>query len=296
MPEATASPATSCEVTVQRWRDGDFSNDWQGVPSAEAALAIDPERYGQRIDSAMLLPLAVGRLALARGDVPRAVDQLRLAADGAGAAFMRNNIPTEWRAWYAAALVGAGRRDEALEIAREGVEIARAWGAAWPLGASLRAAGVIEGGARGLALLREARELLAGSPAELEHARLLVDLGAALRRNGSLLDARDVLARAADLARRLDARALLTRASSELRAAGARPRRIALTGVQALTPAERRVVQEALAGRSNREIAQALFVTPKAVEFHLANAYRKLDIGSRTELHGAMAGSGASAA
>jgi DNA-binding CsgD family transcriptional regulator len=47
-----------------------------------------------------------------------------------------------------------------------------------------------------------------------------------------------------------------------------------------------RVAQQARAGRSNREIAQALFVTPKAVEFHLANVYRKLHIGSRGELAG----------
>jgi DNA-binding CsgD family transcriptional regulator len=118
---------------------------------------------------------------------------------------------------------------------------------------------------------------------------VLVDLGAALRRNGSLLDARGVLARAADQARLLGARALLARATAELRAAGAKPRRIALTGRDALTPAELRVVQEALAGRSNREIAQALFVTPKAVEFHLSNAYRKLHISSRAELADAMA-------
>jgi DNA-binding CsgD family transcriptional regulator len=266
------------------------------LDSAQAAIAIDPERYAQRIDTAMLLPLAAGRLALARGDAVGAVEHLRLASEGAGAAFMRNNVPTEWRAWYAAALVGAGRRDEALVIVREGVEIARAWGAAWPLGAALRAAGTIKGGPEGLIDLREAESLLAGSPAELEHARLLVDLGAVLRRNGSLLDAREVLARAADLARRIGARALLTRASTELRAAGARPRRVALSGVEALTPAELRVVQEALAGRSNREIAQALFVTPKAVEFHLANAYRKLHIGSRAELPGAMAATEADAA
>jgi DNA-binding CsgD family transcriptional regulator len=86
----------------------------------------------------------------------------------------------------------------------------------------------------------------------------------------------------------IGARALLARATAELRAAGARPRRVALTGVDALTPAELRVAQQARAGRSNREIAQALFVTPKAVEFHLANVYRKLHIGSRGELGGVL--------
>lgn len=259
------------------------------LDAAEAAISIDPERWAGRIDTAMLLPLAAGRLALARGDVPGAIEHLRQAGEGAGAAFMRNSIPTEWRSWYATALFRDGRTEEARAIAREGVEIARAWGAEWPLGTAFRAAGLVEGGGAGIALLREAEELLAPSPARLEHARVLVDLGAALRRNGSLLEAREVLARAADGARTIGARALGARAMTELRAAGSRPRRVALTGVESLTPAELRVAQEALAGRSNREIAQALFVTPKAVEFHLANAYRKLGISSRGELGTALA-------
>jgi DNA-binding CsgD family transcriptional regulator len=259
------------------------------LDAAEAVIAIDPERWGRRIDAIVLLPLAAGRLALARGDVPGALNQLARAGEGARAAFMRNGVPTEWRSWYATALLAAERRHEARDLAREGVEIARAWGAAWPLGAALRVAGVVEGGGEGITLLREGETLLAGSPARLEHARLLVDLGGALRRNGSLTDAREVLASAADLAQQIGARRLLANAIAEQRAAGARPRRIALTGVDSLTPAERRFAEEAMAGRSNREIAQALFVTPKAVEFHLANAYRKLDVGSRAELAGVMA-------
>jgi Response regulator containing a CheY-like receiver domain and an HTH DNA-binding domain len=259
------------------------------LDAAEAAIAIDPERWAGRIDTAMLLPMAAGRLALARGDTRRAVERLQSAADGAGAAFMRNSIPTEWRSWYATALLRAGRKDDARTIARDGVDIARAWGAAWVIGNALRAAGLVEGGGAGIELLREAEALLADSPARLEHTRVLVHLGATLRRNGSLIEAREVLARGGDLAQQIGARALLARATTELRAAGARRRRVALTGVDALTPAELRVVQEATTGRSNREIAQALFVTPKAVEFHLANAYRKLHISSRSELAGAMA-------
>ena len=187
------------------------------------------------------------------------------------------------------ALLQDGRRAEARELAEEGVEIARAWGARWPLGAALRISGRVTGGAAGLEQLREAETLLRDSPARLEYARLLMTLGATLRRHGTLTDARDVLSRAADLAQRIGARAILGRATSELRAAGARPRRIALTGVASLTPAELRVANEALAGHTNREIAQALFVTPKAVEFHLANTYRKLGIEGRSGLAAAMA-------
>ena len=65
---------------------------------------------------------------------------------------------------------------------------------------------------------------------------------------------------------------------SELYASGARPRTAALSGVGALTASERRVATLAAGGQTNREIAQALFVTPKTVEVHLSNAYRKVDM------------------
>jgi DNA-binding CsgD family transcriptional regulator len=75
-----------------------------------------------------------------------------------------------------------------------------------------------------------------------------------------------------------------------LAASGARPRRDALlSGPGSLTPSERRIAELAATGQSNREIAQALFVTPKTVEYHLRNAYRKLDIQTRGELAGALA-------
>ncbi len=78
----------------------------------------------------------------------------------------------------------------------------------------------------------------------------------------------------------------------ELYAAGARPRTSALGGVDALTASERRVAAFAAEGQSNRDIAQALFVTPKTVEVHLSNAYRKLGIRSRRDLAGALPKSG----
>jgi DNA-binding NarL/FixJ family response regulator len=59
--------------------------------------------------------------------------------------------------------------------------------------------------------------------------------------------------------------------------------------VESLTPSERRVADLAAAGRTNRDVAQELFVTPKTVEVHLSNAYRKLGIRSRRELAGALA-------
>jgi DNA-binding CsgD family transcriptional regulator len=70
--------------------------------------------------------------------------------------------------------------------------------------------------------------------------------------------------------------------------AGARPRRIALSGRDSLTPSERRVTELATQGMSNKQLAQALFVTVRTVEMHLSNAYRKLGISSREELPAAL--------
>jgi DNA-binding NarL/FixJ family response regulator len=152
------------------------------------------------------------------------------------------------------------------------------------LGIALRAAGLAEGGDRGIERLSESVQVLEVSPAVLEHARALADLGASLRRRGQRSHAREPLRRALDLAHRCGATALADRAHAELVATGARPRRAVFTGLDALTASERRVAEMAAEGLTNRQIAQALFVTEKTVESHLGQTYRKLEIGSRSEL------------
>jgi DNA-binding CsgD family transcriptional regulator len=149
----------------------------------------------------------------------------------------------------------------------------------------LRARGLVTGETE---RLREAVALLESTPARLEHARALVDLGAALRRGNQRSAARGELARGQELAFRCGARALVDRAHAELHAAGARPRTVALHGVDALTASERRVAELAADGLSNREVAQALFVTTKTVETHLGHAYRKLAVTGRDDLAGAL--------
>jgi DNA-binding CsgD family transcriptional regulator len=81
---------------------------------------------------------------------------------------------------------------------------------------------------------------------------------------------------------------LAGRAREELRALGARPRRSALSGPGALTPAEHRVARLAAQGHGNRAIAERLYVTQRTVETHLTHAFQKLDINSRAELPGAL--------
>ncbi|MGD0557406.1 MAG: helix-turn-helix transcriptional regulator [Streptosporangiaceae bacterium] len=94
-----------------------------------------------------------------------------------------------------------------------------------------------------------------------------------------------------DLAHALGGLALADRARQELVTAGGRPRRDAIRGRDALTPSESRVAQLAANGQTNRQIAQALFVTQRTVETHLTSTYGKLGISSRPELLAALADS-----
>jgi len=126
--------------------------------------------------------------------------------------------------------------------------------------------------------------VLEGANARLEYAKALVDLGAALRRAGQRVRAREHRSRGLEIATVAGANVLALAAREELLTAGARPRRVRLDGVAALTVSERRVARMAAGGRSNPEIAQALFVTRKTVEKQLAGVYRKLGISSRSEL------------
>jgi DNA-binding NarL/FixJ family response regulator len=147
---------------------------------------------------------------------------------------------------------------------------------------------LVEGGKEGIALLREAVEVLEGSEAQLEYAHALIDLGAALRRANQRVEARQRLRQGVDLAGSMGAFGLAERANEEIAATGARPRKVLQTGLDALTASERRVSQLAAEGMSNKEIAQTLFVTIKTVEVHLSHAYRKLEISSRRQLDEAL--------
>jgi DNA-binding CsgD family transcriptional regulator len=192
-----------------------------------------------------------------------------------------------WRGIAAEAHDRLGDRERALALAAEELELARRWGAPGAIGRALRVLGTLER-EDGLEHLREAVETLAASPARLEHAKALAALGAALRRSRRPSDARDPLRRALELADACGAAALAEDIRSELYATGARPRSTAASGVGSLTASEKRVVSLAAEGQTNRDIAQTLFITPKTVEVHLSNAYRKLGISSRRELAAAL--------
>ncbi len=199
-----------------------------------------------------------------------------------------NPLASRWRSHTAMALLSLGDADSARRLAAEDIERAQRWGLAGGIGAALRVAALAEGGDTVVERLREAASVHEHSPARLEYARTLTDLGAALRRGNSRAEARGILQQALQLADACGARAIAQRARTELRAAGGRSSDPDAEGVAQLTASERRVAELAAQGQSNPEIAQTLFVTRKTVETHLGHVYRKLDIAGRGELDRAL--------
>jgi len=196
-----------------------------------------------------------------------------------------------WRTHLALALPRSSI-SEARQLAETELALARAIGVRRWIGIALRTVAVLGPDVDAVDLLREATTTLQGTPGVLELARVQLDLGAALRRLGHRIEARDPLRQALEIATRCGAVPLAKRAREESLLAGARPRRPRLRGIDALTPAELRVVRQAAVGRSNREIAQTLFITSKTVADHLGSSYSKLQITSRAELAAALASDG----
>ena len=227
---------------------------------------------------------ARARLSGLRGDAHGALDEAREAGGRFEQTGGRNPAFVPWRSRAALALAELGQERDARALAEDQLGLAHDWGAPRAVGRALIAAAMVDEADRRIDLLGEAVDVLDGSPARLELARALTHLGAALRRAGRRRAAREPLGRAMELAHACGAARLRERARDELVATGARPRRLQLSGPASLTPSELRVADLAAKGRSNREIARELVVTTKTVEAHLRAVYRKLDVGSRSQL------------
>jgi DNA-binding CsgD family transcriptional regulator len=235
--------------------------------------------------------LARGRLRIESGEVARGVDELLVLGERTRIVLPFDNpVDYPWRRFAAQGLYQLGRVDESRALADENLELARRWDVSSAVGTALRACGLSRAGEGGEEFLRDSVEVLAGANARLEYARSLVEYGAALRRANRRSEARELLREGVELAHRVGATALVTRGNEELAATGARPRTVMLSGLESLTASERRVAELAGADRSNKEIAQTLFVTVKTVEMHLSSVYRKLSISSRRELSSLLAG------
>jgi DNA-binding CsgD family transcriptional regulator len=313
-------------LSVNLWRGWNLLR-WGDLPEAEESLLAAAEEmslWGSEQGTVNEYPAAfLAETRIERGDLGGAREALEASgkfdAKGDGANFWRgsraellfnegrldealeacdeyrsrlmqhmNPTPHPWRSLRAVICDRLGRTEEGIELAAQEVELARRWGAPGALGRALRTQGTLMR-EDGLDLLREAVEVLDGSPSRLQLAKALCALGTAERLARRQKEAREPLRRALELADVCGAEPLAERARTELQATGARPRTSALTGIESLTPSERRVADLAAEGMSNREIAQELYVTPKTVEVHLSNSYRKLEIAGRRELPRALA-------
>ncbi|MDQ1014235.1 ATP-binding protein [Streptomyces afghaniensis] len=229
------------------------------------------------------------RARAARGDLEGALGLLLRCGDSLAEAGIGNPVLAPW--WYDAAQVLAdlGRHGEGQDVVDRVAPAVRRWGTPRAEGMLALARGVLTPDDSGIDELAEAARLLDGTPGRLEHARAEYLLGRRLLERGDAESARERLRRSIDIAVLCGDRLLLDQAVPALGAAGGRLRHSTESPTDALSGSERQVAARAAAGATNREIAEALFLTQRTVEFHLTSVYRKLGIRGRSELAAALA-------
>ena len=247
----------------------------------KAALTA-ADRTGS-IDDELFARWALGLLRLSGGDAAGANEQLARAWDRHRTAGIGEPVMFPFVADHAEALVELGRLDPARDVVdwleERGRTLDRPWAIA--VAARCRALLAVAAGdlAAGLEHLDEAVAAHGSASMPFELARTLLVLGAVRRRAREKRSSRAALERAAGIFDELGARTWGARARAELARIGGRR-----ASAGKLTEAERRVAKLAAAGRTNREIADTLFMSVRTVEGHLSHVYGKLGIRSRTEL------------
>jgi DNA-binding CsgD family transcriptional regulator/predicted hotdog family 3-hydroxylacyl-ACP dehydratase len=245
-----------------------------------SALASAPADEPQGL---MLLEVSA-RVFLEHGHLAEALRMVAEAEALANALGVANPAVVAWQTTAAQCYKAVDHARRAHALAQDALEVAESFGMPRAIALALRTKAEIEAPPADLENLEAALQIIEGSGAELERAKALLSYGAALHRAGRDDRARAPLREGIRLADRLGAGSISRRGLATLRAAGGRPRRIRMAGPDALTPAERHVVDLAAAGATNREIAEALVITRKTVEWHLKKVFDKLDIRSREQL------------
>jgi DNA-binding NarL/FixJ family response regulator len=196
----------------------------------------------------------------------------------------------EWQPDLIEAYVRSGRSERARSAAEVLTKQARNSQGVWANAVAARCRGLLALDADFEEHFAEASAWHARTTMPFEHARTLLCLGERRRRVGRRVDSREPLREALEIFERLGAQPWAERARRELRAAGETvgpsPRGGRLA--DRLTEHELRVAAAVAQGASNREVAANLFVSPKTVDFHLRQIYRKLGISSRTKLAAAL--------
>ena len=254
----------------------------EAVSLIERADEELPEPAAQGIVA--LLHLARARVQLRVRNLAAARREVEAAGDAVGDYGPINPAAFPWRSLAGVIAHFAGEHDRARRLITEEVALAELFEVPIGLGIALRRRARTETGGEAVETLQQALDILAETEARLELARTHAALGSALRRAGRRVDARSHLQKGLDLAHRGGATGVEAQLREELTAAGGRPRRSAVTGVESLTPTELRVAELAAEGLSNRQIAELIFVSRNTIAWHLRNIYRKLQVESREQV------------
>jgi DNA-binding CsgD family transcriptional regulator len=232
---------------------------------------------------------ALGLLELGLGRIPEAIEALQVTER------LEMRLKTQPALLQSApdlieAYVRAGRREDAAAVLSRFTAEAERTGSRWARATSARARALLSADADMRARFDEALALHADLPMPFERARTLLALGERLRRAKQRAEAREPLTAALDVFERLGARPWAERARAELRATGGQASgRRAQAAAEQLTPHELQIAVLVSQGMTNREAAAALFLSPKTIEYHLGQIYRKLDVRGRSQLARLMA-------
>ncbi|HEX4745770.1 MAG TPA: AAA family ATPase [Gaiellaceae bacterium] len=248
---------------------------------AQRALASDVE-FGLRNSAAHALA-ALGLLAIGARRLDEAVPPLETAErivklGGVGEPWLLLSTPD-----LVEALAHAGHAARALNVLSDFEARVASRGRVSAEAAAARCRGILDESDAWQDSFERALDLHDRVPTPFERARTELCYGERLRRARRRADARTRLRSAMEVFLELGAAPWAERARSELRASGEKARR-GTTPVDALTEQELTVARLVARGTTNRKVAATLFVSPKTVEFHLGNVYRKLGVRSRTEL------------
>ncbi|MBB6628045.1 hypothetical protein H5V45_12020 [Nocardioides sp. KIGAM211] len=315
-------PPTTHPALLRAWeqaRAGEVNAALGDLDSLRVLAVLEPDSA----DTAMLLAVGLD-CRLARGDVGEALVlgeelEVHLAADGLRGALAHHargelatalhepepaaghfatagvlladasgRLPDDlapWRVGAALAALRLGRRSEATRLAREQLDLATT---PYAVALALRTVATTGTGTEQLALLRRARDTLAGIRAGRLAAQVDTDLAGLLVLQGRATEALVLLRAAEAYAGRQDLWPLTARVRRLLERLGEQPRPVQSEALATLTVSERRVARLAALGRTNRQVAEELEVSVKAVEWHLSHVYRKLGIRSRSGLAGSL--------
>ncbi len=277
-----ASIASAALAAVQAWR-GEVEPCTTNARVAAASARAARNRFAEGLAHG-----ALGLLALGTGRPADAVAELEPLARSWAQSTVLDPAAVPFVPDLVEAYALSGATTEARELLGRFAPLADAAGGTWMLAACARCQGLLSSADEFDSPFSRALELLETSPLALELARTRLAYGERLRRSGRRREARAQLQPAHDAFAAVRAIPWQNRAAAELRATGAQipassqPR-------PDLTPQELHIAALVVEGKSNKEIATAIYLSPKTVEYHLGNMFRKLDIHSRAELARIMA-------